>query len=169
MSLLVASHLTFCPCCRDKLARLEALGGALLTEADAVPPEPRCLERALAAIARDVPAPAAERRDPPLPRPLCRLLPPSLPWQAVAPGLSAVWLDGFAPERVGLLHATPGVRIAPHGHPGLEGTLVLEGRMRDGGRTYGRGELAFADERIEHAPEAVGEAGCLCMVVQAAA
>ena len=30
MSLLVASHLTYCPCCRDKAARLEALGGALL-------------------------------------------------------------------------------------------------------------------------------------------
>ena len=34
MSLLVASHLTYCPACRDKVARLEALGGALLAEAN---------------------------------------------------------------------------------------------------------------------------------------
>ncbi|MFQ8431769.1 hypothetical protein [Amaricoccus sp. W119] len=37
MCLIVAGHLTFCPRCRDHLDRLEALGGALLTE-----PAPGC-------------------------------------------------------------------------------------------------------------------------------
>ncbi|MBA3326136.1 MAG: zf-HC2 domain-containing protein [Rhodobacteraceae bacterium] len=32
LSLLVASHLTFCPACRRRVARLEALGGALLCD-----------------------------------------------------------------------------------------------------------------------------------------
>ena len=45
MSLLVASHLTYCPACRDKVARLEALGGALLAEASAVAPRTALPER----------------------------------------------------------------------------------------------------------------------------
>ena len=168
MSLLVASHLTYCPCCRDKVARLEALGGALLTEGEGVAPEPRCLQRALARIEAPAEPAAAEHRDPPVPRPLCRRLPPDrdLRWQPLAPGLSACWLDGFPAERVGLMRARPGVRMAPHGHAGLEGTLVLAGRMRDGARTYGPGELAFADDKVEHAPQAVGDEPCLCLVVQ---
>ena len=89
-----------------------------------------------------------------------------LRWEPIGPGLAAVWLEGFAGERVGLLRALPGARIERHGHLGLEGTLVLAGRMRDGDRVYGRGELAFADAGVEHAPEAVGEGDCLCMVVR---
>ena len=82
------------------------------------------------------------------------------------PGLSACWLEGFLSERVGLMRARPGVRIEPHGHAGLEGTLVLAGAMRDRERTYRCGELALADESVEHAPEAVGRETCLCLVVQ---
>ena len=69
MSLLVASHLTYCPACRDKAARLEALGGALLAEASAVAPGPRCLEKALARIAA-AEAAEPERRGAPMRR--CR-------------------------------------------------------------------------------------------------
>jgi putative transcriptional regulator len=160
MSLIVASHLTFCPCCRDKLARIEALGGALLCAAPAVPPNPSCLERALALI--EAPCEAAsggEPRDPPLPRPLCRLLPPwpDVRWQPVRPGLSASWLDGFSPERVALTRADPGAPAAPHAPAA---TLLLAGRLRDGAHTLAPGDLALADP-----PEAAGEAPSLSLVV----
>ena len=161
MSLLVASHLTSCPCCRDKAARLEALGGALLCEREAVPPGPRCLERALARIEAPPEAPAevaapAEARDPPLPRPLCRRLPPAaeLDWEELAPGLSACWLDGFS-ERIGLIRAGPGMRVA------AEAALVLAGGMRDGARSYGAGDLVLAADALE----AAGDAPCLCLVM----
>ena len=51
MRLLVASHVAWCPNCRRKVTRLEAIGGALLAEGEEVAPEPRCLVRALARIA----------------------------------------------------------------------------------------------------------------------
>ena len=51
LRLLVASHLAFCACCRDKADRLVALGGALLAEADPVAPTASCLAKALARIA----------------------------------------------------------------------------------------------------------------------
>ncbi|HET9067412.1 MAG TPA: hypothetical protein VFN28_02120 [Amaricoccus sp.] len=169
MSLLMASHLTWCPCCRDKVARLESLGGALFCRGEAVEPEPGCLGRALTRIeAAAVPPPAAEPRDPPLPRPLCRLLPrPSdLHWQTLGPGLSAHWLDGFEPERVGLQRASPGTRLAPPGTP--EGLLVIAGTLHDGALSYGAGDLAFPDARAPQPPEAVGEEPCLCLLVLSA-
>ena len=172
MSLLVASHLTYCPACRDKAARLEALGGALLAEGEAVAPEPRCLKGALARIEAPAAAGAAagEPAATPLPRPLCqRLGEPlcDLRWRAGSCRASRpAGSRGSSAERVGLMRARPGVRIEPHGHAGLEGTLVLAGAMRDRARTFRRGELALADESVEHAPEAVGGETCLCLVVQ---
>ena len=73
MSLLVAGHLTFCPGCRAAVARLEALGGALFAEAEAVAPAPACLEAALARL--DAPEPdRPPAPDPVLPLPLVRRL-----------------------------------------------------------------------------------------------
>lgn len=170
MSLLVASHLTYCPCCADRLARLEALGGALLAQSEAVAPDPRCLEGALARIERPAPAkPAAAPPRAPLPAPLCRRLdrPVSdLVWRPLVPGIAAFWLEGFPTERVGLIRAQPGARMRAHDHAGPEATLVLAGRMRDRDRVYCCGEMAFADAGVEHAPEAVGREACLCMLVQ---
>ena len=51
--------------------------------------------------------------------------------------------------------------------PGAEAMLVLAGRLRDGGRTLGRGDLAIADERVEHSPEVVGDETCLCLLTLA--
>ena len=38
--------------------------------------------------------------------------------------------------------------------------------MRDGARSYGPGELAFADRQGRPRPEAVGDEACLCLVVR---
>ncbi|WP_297971152.1 hypothetical protein [uncultured Amaricoccus sp.] len=165
MSLVVASHLTYCPCCRDKAARLEALGGALLCCGKPVDPAPSCLERALARIeAPAAPAPAAEPRDPPLPRPLCRLAPRDgdIRWQPVAPGLAAFWLDGFPGERVGLLRARPGTPVAAGGPPAA--ALVIRGALRQGRHIWHPGELAFPAG--PEAPEATGAQACLCLAVR---
>jgi len=169
MSLLVASHLTYCPCCRDKAARLEALGGALLAASAFAATSPGCLERALARLADPAaPPPAVAPREPPLPRPLCRRLPPrlsDLPWQAVTPGLSACWLDGFRDERVGLVRADPGERVEPTAEGGVEATLVLDGRIRDRAGSYGCGEMLLAGWDIARTPEATCATPCLCLVV----
>ena len=73
MSLLVASHLSYCACCGAKAAALEAVGGALLAAAEPVAPSPRCLAKALARIG--VPEMCERRRaarEEPLP-PLLRM------------------------------------------------------------------------------------------------
>ncbi len=172
MSLLVASHLTFCPECRARVARLEALGGALLSGGDAAVPSPDCLAGALARIDAGPTAPAARGFEPdpgsPMPSPLrvrigrCAT---EIRWRFLLPGLSEYRLDGFVDEEVRLLRARPGVRILQHTHDGEEATLVLTGAMRDGDRVFGRGDVTLANETDDHHPQIVGSETCICLVV----
>lgn len=175
MSLLVASHLTFCPECRQRVARLEALGGALLSDAAAEPMSGRCLARTLARLDAAEAAPdraaspeAAASLDCALPAPIRERLGTcggDIRWRFLLPGLAECRLDGFADEEVRLLRARPGMRILQHTHDGDEATLVLAGQMRDGARDFGPGDVALASETDEHRPQIVGSEPCICLVV----
>lgn len=164
MRLLLASHLGFCPACRGRVARLEAIGGALLAEGADAPVAPDCLARVLARITTPCAARAtvAEGELPTLlslrlPSPVC-----DLHWRAVGPGLQECRLDGFPAEAVGLLRALPGAALSRPERCGREARLVLAGEIREGGRTYRRGDLALGGGCP---PEAAGGRPCLCLVV----
>jgi putative transcriptional regulator len=164
MCLLVAGHLGFCPACRDRVARFEAIGGALLAEGGDAPVTPGCLARVLARIAAPCAAraPAAEGELPAplglrLPSPVC-----DLHWRALRPGLQECRLDGFPAEAVGLLRALPGTALSRPEQCGREARLVLAGEIRAGGRAYRRGDLALGGGCP---PEAAGSGPCLCLVV----
>jgi len=170
MTLLVASHLSYCPACRDKASRLEALAGALLADCPPVAPGARCLRGALERIAAEKePAAPPRAAAAALPRPLTDWLRKplcDLRWRAVMPGLNACALDGFARERVGLMRGDPGVAIPAHCPSGAGGALVLAGRLREGADTYRCGDLAFPRPPAGADPEVVGSDPCLCLVVQ---
>ncbi len=169
MTLLVSSHLAYCPCCREKAAALEAIGGALLSAAEGIAPSPRCLARALARIERPAACDRAATTGGELPpllrlqidRPVC-----DLRWRPLLPGLAEFRLDGFAREAVGLMQAQPGTPMRAPGHCGREARLVLAGNAREGDRTYVRGDLVLPVADRARCPEAVGDEGCLCLVVQ---
>jgi putative transcriptional regulator len=173
MSLLVASHLTYCPECRGRVAWLEALGGAVLRAGPEAELSAGCLAGALARIdaGEGAAAAAAARpvdRDGLLPAPLRARLGADagdIRWRFLLPGLSEHRLEGFAGEEVRLLRARPGVRILQHTHVGEEATLVLAGEMQDGPRVYARGDVALADASDDHRPQIVGSETCVCLVV----
>ena len=173
MALAVAGHLSLCAGCRDRTARLATLCGALFaTCAEPVAPSARCLEAALARLDGPDAAFPVPFLGPVLPSPLCHCLaapPRALAWRPAGPGISRCRLDGFPAEDVGLVRAEPGTRVPAHGHAGPEATLVLEGGLNDGGRTYFRGDIAFCDETVEHSPEVAGREACLYLVVGPAA
>ena len=172
MALAVAGHLSLCRPCRDRAARLATLCGAIFASCtEPVAPSARCLEAALARLdhpdAPEVPMLAGAM----LPAPLCHCLstpPRALPWRSDSPGVARCRLEGFPSEEVGLVRAEPGARVPAHGHAGPEATLVLEGGLRDGGRTFRRGDIAFCDETVEHSPEVAGSEACLYLVVVSA-
>lgn len=171
MRLLVASHIALNPASRTKVSRLEGIGGALLRDASAATLGPGCLDAALSRI--DGPEGRAEPvceapSDEVLPAPLSQALgvgSAEIRWRFLLPGLSEYRLEGFIGEEVSLLRARPGVRILQHTHAGDEATLVLSGRLKDGGAVFARGDVSLADHTDDHHPEVVGAEVCICLVV----
>lgn len=177
MSLLVASHLTFCPACRRMIMQSEEIGGALLT---AEPQTADGLEFA-AVLARIDEAPTSESNagpaddDPnsPLPRPLSRAVGArftDIRWRPRLPGLAEHVIseetvrDGLE-TKVSLLKARPGVKIPEHTHKGDEATLILCGAMEDGGVVYRKGDVSLSDEDHDHQPRILNEGVCICLIV----
>lgn len=170
LAAVVAGHAAMCRRCRDELADLDLLGGALLNgQADARSGKP------LAVPARPAetdtnrglhrPVDVTER----LPAPIARVYDLSfdcIPWKRLGPG---VWhhrlpLSAGVNGDLRLLKIGPGRRMPDHGHGGAELTLVLDGAFSDITGSYGHGDLQDVDENIEHRPVTDPIAGCICLI-----
>jgi putative transcriptional regulator len=171
MSLLVASHLTFCPCCRGSTARLEALGAAFLRDEPVGGVRAPDLASVLARLGPGGPSAREalpETGDPVLPRPLQQALGEridAIRWRFLLPGLADRGLQGYGAEDVRLIRGRPGTRIPTHTHEGEEATLVLAGYLQDGARTFARGEVSVAGPEHNHRPQIVGDRDCICLSV----
>lgn len=171
LSLLIASHLTYCPESRARLAAMERIGGAVMAAEPAEPLGPEALDRALAEIdAAPAPEPASRPQSMggPLPRPVLDALDTSfdeLRWSFRLPGISAIEVAESEGCSVSLLRARPGAKIPQHTHKGREYTLVLAGALRDGDTVYRPGDIDMADEQDDHRPEVEGDETCYCLIV----
>jgi putative transcriptional regulator len=166
LAVVAAAHLAVCPRCRDEVAMMEMLGGALIGELPGAP------------MLGPVPAPPAVERPPPsapvraasgeVPAPLARLIGnnlDALKWRWVSPGS---WLRRVPIAGRGQLHlfkCAGNVTLPEHGHEGCEITMVLRGTLSDSTGLYRPGDVCDIDESVEHAPIA-GEEGCICIVAQ---
>jgi putative transcriptional regulator len=163
LGLVLATHLTHCPDCRDAVRTAEAAGGALL---DSLPPAPMAVDAGVVdqVLARaDLPGP----------------LPPPVLNPDLAPPLNRVQLGRWWPISGGvrwrplhvggrawggLLLAQPGRRLPSHGHEGLELTCLLAGAFADGGEEYGAGDIAEPEADHDTPPVAIGGEPCVCIV-----
>ena len=175
LSLIVASHVSMCTKCADRLSSLEAVGGALLEDIAPSGLADTALEAAMARIAGEAQLPIQIERpsdptsDPILPVPVLdytRDGASALKWTSVAPGLKQVRLfedrRGFSAR---LLRIAAGKPMPRHGHTGMEMTLVLDGGYWDEAGSYQRGDIAEHDDHMEHRPVADSDKDCLCLVV----
>lgn len=64
-----------------------------------------------------------------------------------------------------LFRIAPGKRIPRHSHEGMEVTLVLRGAFSDVTGHYRCGDVAYADEHIDHVPVAEEGQECVCFSV----
>jgi putative transcriptional regulator len=166
LAVIVAAHVSVCPRCRDEVATMELLGGALLADLPG------------AALERSEPGmPEVERRRPvtppaigsaEVPAPLAHLVGndlDALRWRWVSPGS---WLRRVPVVGGGMLHlfkCAPSVTLPEHGHEGSEITMVLRGTLSDITGRYGPGDVCDLDDSVEHIPLA-GAEGCICAVAQ---
>jgi putative transcriptional regulator len=163
--LVVATHLSGCPQCRERLRSFEAVGGAMLDEAAPVRLSPDAFARALERL--DDTGPRAE----PQPRVLHPDLPPPLnayeigPWRLVGPGFR--WRRLTLPEspdaNVIMLRVAAGRPVPHHGHSGTEYTQVLTGSFSDALGQYRAGDCIEMDEEVSHQPVVDRDGECICL------
>jgi putative transcriptional regulator len=167
---LVGAHLEIKDDNRAFVAGLEGLAGAAIEDQDGVVLHDR--DARLAAIfdaqdLADTPVLAAHS-DSVLPGALAALVPYSsdtIPWRTKMPGYKECALGVIDGCEVNLLWIRPGRKMPDHTHEGSEITLVLDGAFSDANGRYGRGDIALADENIDHSPVAENDRPCICLAI----
>lgn len=173
---LVGAHLELSDDNRDYVASLEALAGLGIEEAQPVALCDR--DDALAAIFASEPisvdtASAAtgnvnESRDPRLPESLRRIVGGSLDgvaWKTLLPGVKECKFGEIDGCVASLLWVRAGRAMPSHTHEGTELTLVLQGGFKDSDGHFERGDIAFADQEVDHKPIADEGEDCICFAV----
>lgn len=168
MSLILATHLTFCARCRRLVGGHEKIGGALLEDIAPAPMADDALARVMARL--DEPAPPAPRQpsNDNTPAPLRAVLGSDLSdvrWRKMGPNLGYVTLYRRGPVAVRLLRGAPGTDVGRHGHDGMEYTLVLRGGYTDASRSYGPGDFQAASPELRHNPVADPGEDCINLSV----
>ncbi len=170
---LVGAHLELSDLNRGYVSSLESLGGVSLGDADPVALSDR--DTSLSAIFDDE-TPFSNDNEPiandstGLPQSLRSIVGNSmegLPWKALLPGVKECKfgeIDGCATS---LLWVRAGRAMPSHTHHGTELTLVLQGGFRDDDGHYVAGDVAFADDDVDHKPIADEGEDCICFAVTA--
>lgn len=173
-SLIVATHLSLCPDCRELVGKAEQVGGELLNAQD---PE-QLNEDAFEVLMRTIDATAgAEEILTKPPREVPSVLPEplrsyvggdlhALKWRRLGKGVFHIPIataDGKAQAR--LLKVPAGKPVPMHGHNGDELTLVVTGSFSTCQGVFRRGDIEAADDDVEHMPVAGAEEDCICLAV----
>lgn len=176
-SVLIDAHVETCASCRVQWRHLQAIGGALIDEAEPALLDTDALSRTLARIDAQAEArkpnenvqDAAARPRPALPS--GAKWPRSLrgstisSWHWMGPGMrwSRIELSHEPEASLFLLRIAPGRSLPIHSHGGIEFTQVLCGSFDDGRAVFGPGDFDAADSSVHHQP-IVGNGGdCVCL------
>ncbi len=186
ISLLVATHLDFCPHCRqltrdietdqacsfaqepvtgeqsdDWLAMMQAV---LAADATPVIADPSHNDAVLETVPAKIEYAGYEFD---LPRALQRLSDKRSKWLSLG-GISTAKLPSGEPHHISLLYIDKNTEVPLHTHKGLEITLVLSGEIVDEVGRYGPGDLIINTPDDTHTPRNVSEEPCLCLSVLSA-
>lgn len=88
-----------------------------------------------------------------------------VPWRTKMPGFREFEMGEIDGCHVSLFWIRPGRKIPHHTHEGSELTLVVDGAFRDTTGRYGRGDIAIADQSVNHRPIAEVERPCISFAV----
>ncbi len=163
-ALVVSTHLSRCPQCRNAVRGFEDAGGALLDAVEPVEMTTGALDRTLAKLDAPQAAPAAAN--------IADADADTLsgyalgPWRWLGRGIQWRAVDVPASDaiRVFMLKAAPGTKLPRHRHTGTEWTCVFQGAFRHKLGRYGAGDFDEADETVEHDPFVEEGEVCICLV-----
>jgi len=179
-AVVTATHVERCGHCRARLRELDAIGGALLEDAEPAVLAPEALAQTLALIDASAARAPASKAPAVRSRAEMRFLaslpagmdwPRSLrgstatPWRWLGPGMrwSRVTLADDRAANVFLLRIAAGKSLPAHSHDGIELTQVLHGAFHDGRERFDAGDFDEADRSIHHQPVVEPGGECICL------
>jgi putative transcriptional regulator len=171
LAALLDAHLELSPVNRGFVRALEAAAGARLEGmAEAAPLADR---GAMLARVFSAQVDAARAAVPPvgagtLPAALRAYLGRDLedaPWRALLPGVRQQIVEHGEHGEAVFYRIRGGRKMPTHTHEGTEITLVLQGAFSDATGRYARGDVAVADEDLDHRPVAEPGEDCICFAV----
>jgi putative transcriptional regulator len=163
---LVASHLLLKPDNRAFVAALEGLAAQEVEHLAPVPLPSR--DQKLAAIFGSSDTMRIAPGSSTLPAPLMRLIGTDvsdLKWRSKLPGVREYRVAESGRGEASLLWVRGGRRMPAHTHEGSELTLVLKGGFSDTTGHYCRGDIAIAEDDLDHKPMTNDREDCLCFIV----
>lgn len=175
-SIAVAAHLSKCPRCRASHAKLEEIGGSLLT--DSTPEELSDdifsnvldrLDEVGASVGNGIRKNFGWASRYGIPSVVADYLAADtekLPWKSLGLGVSQVVLetkDKSATAR--LLKIPAGKKVPHHSHNGRELTVIFSGGFTDETGSYGPGDIQEIHGNIEHQPWVRDGEDCICLAV----
>jgi putative transcriptional regulator len=167
--ILVDAHLAISPANRPLVDALESLAGNAIESLEPIDVSKR--DERLAAIfaapaaKTDQPVEASSSLMPPALRRLVGHDIDDIPWRTKMPGYREYSLGEIDGCEVNMLWIKAGRKMPSHTHEGAELTLVLDGAFSDANGRYGRGDIALADEDVDHRPIAEEGRPCICFAV----
>jgi putative transcriptional regulator len=155
VSLIVATHMSYCAACQLRGKTLDALGGALLQDLAPAPLAAGALDATLARLDQATPYERPRRavsRDgtPDVLRAYIGGDLRDVRWRQMGPRLSYAPLFRRGGVSARLLRGTPGADSGTHSHAGLEYTVVLQGGFTDITGNYGPGDLQVMADGMSH-------------------
>lgn len=176
-SLMVATHLTMCSECRQRLEALEQVGGAFLNEAKPVEMADDALAKVMAALdGGEIAGTIQTRRrseaandNPTFPLVLQDYVGGDIDgvsWKKIGMGVetSEIRLTDNS-KRAFLLKVPEGKAVPQHTHDGNEYVMVLAGSYTDEAGQFRAGDVEIADGDVDHRPVADFGEDCICLVV----
>lgn len=184
IALCVSTHLSHCPCCKNKISEYNVLGGSFLK--NTIEPEPvkftfnelmNKIDQSDSA-ADDIPEVLKTQQDKIKTafenshrineKVITKLLKVNEPlnWRKISRDLhEAVLTTGQSTHEVCFHKISKGGKVAQHDHTGLEITVVLEGSFSDESGTYVAGDFIEKYPGETHKPRATQNSDCLCLTV----
>lgn len=166
---VVSSHLSVCPTCFDKVARLSRIGVTLFERLEPVALRVAEPCGATGGAGLDRPAEQSWRtHGDGIPGPLTQVLGRSLDeisWEAVAPGVEQceVELSAGAPGDLRLIRLQPNASFRWRTGAGETMVMVLSGRCSNASGEFEAGDVEEIEEASEHMFVAGAQSGCVLL------
>ena len=167
---LVGAHLDLAPHSGKFVSDLEAVVGSEVGGMSPVPINARdkMLAGIFAITTSSDAAPASTGDDPvftPVMLDYVGMPSRDVPWRTVLPGVKEYVISSKGGLEAKLYWIKAGRKMPSHTHDGQEVTLVLSGAFSDMSGHYRRGDVAIADQDIDHKPVSDPDQDCICFAV----